>query len=99
MLKTGLAIAALGVDGLIPYVQSIGLYRNKAKNLLETCRLLIERNDALLGMLTGGSSIMQEGDFTFQRDAAGNGWRRSIRAALKLSCSRCRRRRRRTKRC
>ena len=39
-----------------------------------SCRLLIERNDVLLSMLTGGSSVMQEGDFTFQRDAAGNGW-------------------------
>ena len=39
-----------------------------------SCRLLIERNDALLGMLNGGSAVMQEGEFTFQRDAAGNGW-------------------------
>ena len=28
---TPAAIVALGVDGLIPYVQSIGLFRNKAK--------------------------------------------------------------------
>ena len=39
-----------------------------------SCRLLIERNDALLGMLNGGSAVMQEGEFTLQRDAAGNGW-------------------------
>ena len=39
-----------------------------------SCRLLIERNAALLGMLNGGSAVMQEGEFTFQRDAAGNGW-------------------------
>lgn len=38
------AIYALGVDGLIPYVQTIGLYKNKAKNVIETCRLLIERH-------------------------------------------------------
>lgn len=37
-------IAALGVDGLIPYVQTIGLYRNKAKNVIETCRLLLEQH-------------------------------------------------------
>jgi endonuclease-3 len=37
-------IAALGVDGLIPYVQTIGLYRNKAKNVIETCRLLLEKH-------------------------------------------------------
>jgi len=37
-------IAALGVDGLIPYVQTIGLYRNKAKNVIETCHLLLEKH-------------------------------------------------------
>ena len=37
-------IYALGVDGLIPYVQTIGLYRNKAKNVIETCRLLIAQH-------------------------------------------------------
>jgi endonuclease-3 len=34
-------IYALGVDGLIPYIQTIGLYRTKAKNVIETCRILI----------------------------------------------------------
>lgn len=34
-------IFALGVDGLIPYIQTIGLYRNKAKNVIETSRMLI----------------------------------------------------------
>jgi endonuclease-3 len=37
-------IVALGVDGLIPYVQTIGLYRNKAKNVIDTCRLLLEQH-------------------------------------------------------
>lgn len=37
-------IVALGVDGLIPYVQTIGLYRNKAKNVIDTCRLLLENH-------------------------------------------------------
>ena len=37
-------IYALGVDGLIPYIQSIGLYRTKAKNIIETCRLLLARH-------------------------------------------------------
>jgi len=37
-------IFALGIDGLIPYVQTIGLYRNKAKNVFDTCRLLIENH-------------------------------------------------------
>jgi endonuclease-3 len=35
---------ALGVEGLEPYIRTIGLYRTKAKNLIETCRLLIERH-------------------------------------------------------
>ena len=37
-------IFTLGIDGLIPYVQTIGLYRNKAKNVIDTCRLLIEHH-------------------------------------------------------
>lgn len=37
-------IAALGIDGLIPYIQTIGLYRNKAKNVIETCHLLLEKH-------------------------------------------------------
>jgi len=37
-------IVALGMDGLIPYVQTIGLYRNKAKNVIDTCRLLLEHH-------------------------------------------------------
>jgi endonuclease-3 len=38
------AIAELGVDGLIPYIKTIGLFRNKARNIVELCRLLIERH-------------------------------------------------------
>jgi endonuclease-3 len=43
--NTPAKIFALGVDGLIPYVQTIGLYRNKAKNVIETCRILLEQHD------------------------------------------------------
>jgi len=35
---------ALGVDGITDYIKTIGLYRNKARNLHETCRLLIEQH-------------------------------------------------------
>ena len=42
--STPAAIYALGVEGLIPYVQTIGLYRNKAKNVIETCRILLEQH-------------------------------------------------------
>ena len=42
--NTPAQIFALGVEGLIPYVQTIGLYRNKAKNVIETCRMLLEQH-------------------------------------------------------
>ncbi|MFM7657932.1 MAG: endonuclease III [Burkholderiaceae bacterium] len=42
---TPAAIYALGVDGLTPYIQTIGLYKTKAKNVIETCRLLIEQHE------------------------------------------------------
>jgi endonuclease-3 len=35
---------ALGVEGLESYIRSIGLYRTKARNLIATCGLLIERH-------------------------------------------------------
>lgn len=42
--NTPQAIYALGIDGLTPYIQTIGLYRTKAKNVIETCRLLVEQH-------------------------------------------------------
>jgi len=42
--NTPAAIAALGVDGLIPYVQSIGLYRNKAKNIVALSEILLREH-------------------------------------------------------
>lgn len=42
--NTPQALLALGHDGLCEYIRTIGLYRNKARHLLETCRLLIERH-------------------------------------------------------
>lgn len=41
---TPAAMYALGVDELIPYIRTIGLYRTKAKNVIETCRILIEQH-------------------------------------------------------
>jgi len=38
------AMLALGMDGLVEHIRTIGLYRSKAKHLIETCRLLIERH-------------------------------------------------------
>ena len=42
--NTPQAILDLGVDGLVPYIQSIGLYRTKAKNVIETCRLMLAQH-------------------------------------------------------
>ena len=36
---------ALGEKGLIGYIKSIGLYRNKAKNVISLSRLLIEKHE------------------------------------------------------
>ncbi|WP_211450918.1 endonuclease III [Collimonas antrihumi] len=44
--NTPAQIYALGVDGLIPYIQTIGLYRTKAKNVIETCRMLVALHDS-----------------------------------------------------
>ncbi len=35
---------ALGEAGLIEHIKTIGLFRSKARHLIETCRLLIERH-------------------------------------------------------
>jgi endonuclease III len=42
--NTPAALLALEVDGLSPYIKSIGLYNGKAKNIIATCRLLLERH-------------------------------------------------------
>ena len=35
----------LGVEGVTEHIRTIGLFRNKARNLIETCRLLIDRHE------------------------------------------------------
>lgn len=42
--RTPEAILALGVDGLKPYIRTIGLYNSKAENIIKTCRILIEQH-------------------------------------------------------
>ena len=42
--NTPAAILALGVDGLTEYIRTIGLYRTKAKNVIETCRIILEQH-------------------------------------------------------
>jgi len=43
--RTPEAILALDVDGLKPYIRTIGLFNSKAGNIIKTCRLLIENHD------------------------------------------------------
>ena len=38
-------ILALGLAGLERHIQTIGLYRSKAKHLMQTCRILVEQHD------------------------------------------------------
>ncbi|WP_024658828.1 endonuclease III [Pseudomonas syringae USA007] len=40
--NTPQAIYELGIDGLSEYIKTIGLYNSKAKNVIETCRMLVE---------------------------------------------------------
>jgi len=42
--NTPAAVAALGGDGLITYIQTIGLYRTKAKNVVGLARMLLEKH-------------------------------------------------------
>ncbi len=42
--STPAAIVKLGVEGLIPYVQSIGLFRNKAKNIVAAAEIIVREH-------------------------------------------------------
>jgi endonuclease-3 len=44
--RTPEAILSLGVDGLKPYIRTIGLYNSKAENIIKTCRILIEEHSS-----------------------------------------------------
>lgn len=43
--NTPRAILDLGEDGLKEYIGSIGLYRQKARNIIKTCRILVEEHN------------------------------------------------------
>lgn len=38
----------LGEEKLIPFIQNIGLFRTKARNVIATCRVLVEQHDGLV---------------------------------------------------
>jgi endonuclease-3 len=42
--NTPQAILALGIEGVKPFIRQVGLYNNKSRNLVELCRLLVERH-------------------------------------------------------
>jgi len=42
--NTPAAVAALGVEGLEPFIRTIGLYRSKARHLVEAARQLVEHH-------------------------------------------------------
>ena len=39
------SILALGVEGLKPYIKTIGLFNSKAENIIKTCRILLDEHD------------------------------------------------------
>ena len=43
--NTPQAIIDLGLDGLLSYIKTIGLYNTKGKNLLKTCEILIAQHN------------------------------------------------------
>jgi endonuclease-3 len=42
--NTPAAILGLGVDGLKPYIKTIGLYNSKAENIIKTCKILLDEH-------------------------------------------------------
>ena len=44
------AILKLGLEGLTRYIRTIGLFNSKAKNIIKTCRLLIDEHDGTVPM-------------------------------------------------
>jgi endonuclease-3 len=46
--NTPKSIRALGVNGLTKYIRTIGLFNSKAKNVIETCRILAETHASVV---------------------------------------------------
>jgi len=46
LASTPEAILALGEEGLKTYIKTIGLFNSKAKNIIKTCKLLIEQHNS-----------------------------------------------------
>lgn len=46
--NTPQAIFDLGLEGLKSYIKTIGLFNSKAKNVIETCRILVEKYNSVV---------------------------------------------------
>lgn len=46
--NTPAALLALGVDEVMGYIQTIGLFRTKAKNVIATCKILLEQHGGVV---------------------------------------------------
>lgn len=46
--NTPQAIYDLGEEGLIPYIAHIGLFRTKAKHLIQTCKILVDKHQGIV---------------------------------------------------
>lgn len=46
--NTPKTILALGIEGLSKYIQSIGLYRSKAKHIIQTCDILVHQHHSVV---------------------------------------------------
>lgn len=46
--NTPQAILDLGAQGLEEYIRTIGLYRSKAKHLVQTCQILVEQHNSIV---------------------------------------------------
>lgn len=42
------AILALGVDGLKPFIKTIGLFNTKAENVIKTCKDLVDKHESVV---------------------------------------------------
>jgi len=42
------AILALGVDGLKPFIKTIGLFNTKAENVIKTCKALVDNHESIV---------------------------------------------------
>jgi len=44
-IKTPRGLLKLGEDGLKEYIKTIGLYNSKARNVIKTCEILVEKHN------------------------------------------------------